>query len=138
MKLPVPDEHLTAYVDGRLSPRGLRRVRAHLDRSPDADALVRHLVHLVARLRRLRHHRHPEPPPEFWPLCYARLRDFAHSYECAPKRHEQAADLLKCAGFVLLCAGALHLLTSRHASGLWLLLAGVACYVVARLLHRGP
>jgi anti-sigma factor RsiW len=111
MRRKVTHEHLSAYVDARLSPRWFRHVARHLEEHPEARWEVARLRHLVAALGRL-HHRHPEAPEEFWPAAFARLRHLVHSGACGPRRRERLAAALKWLALACALAAALQFLAA--------------------------
>lgn len=79
MRMSPDDPLLSAYHDEMLDARGMRQVRRALSERPEVREQYTALRRTVDRLHRLPD---PEPPPQFWPETYRRLREFAGSGEC--------------------------------------------------------
>jgi anti-sigma factor RsiW len=68
------ESYISAYLDEMLSGRDMTEVKALLDNAPEARRQADHLEHARRVLRRLPD---PDPPPDFWPRTFLRLRAFA-------------------------------------------------------------
>lgn len=114
MIMRADSAELSAYHDEMLDARGMRRVRKRLEHEPQTRAEYTSLSRTVHTLRRLPE---PEPPPDFWPSTYRRLRDFATSDDCRRPIHRRLAQLVALAFAVVVVVGLVVVVADRGLAG---------------------
>lgn len=114
MIMRADSAELSAYHDEMLDARGMRRVRKRLEHEPQTRAEYTSLRRTVHALRRLPE---PEPPPDFWPATYQRLRDYAASDDCRRPFHRRLAQLVALAFAVVLVVGLVAFAADRGLGG---------------------